>query len=141
MTKFMKLMAAAGLAVGLGACATGKPQGGNVSVVGKWNIVAVEGARVDGAEKELYIQFGTNSRMNGCAGCNQMMGSYAVDSVNQTLAFDHVGSTRMMCRDMETEDAILSAMGKVKGYRAEDARLILVDEAGMPLLTLEKTDK
>lgn len=141
MIKIMKLMAAANLAVGIGSCATGKPQHETVSVVGKWNIVAVEGVRVDSIERTPYIQFGTDNRMNGCAGCNQMMGSYAVDSVNQTLTFDHMGSTRMMCRDMKTEDAVLSAMGKVKGYRAENAHLILVDEAGSSLLTLEKTDK
>lgn len=141
MTKFMKLMAAAGLAVSLGSCASSKTQSESPSVVGKWNIVAVEGERVSGAEKDPYIQFGTDNRMNGCAGCNQMMGSYTVDSIKQTLTFDHVGSTRMMCRDMKTEDAVLSAIGKVKAYRTEDGHLILVDEAGTSLLTLEKSDK
>lgn len=139
--KILRTMTLVGLSAGMMACASGRQVQEQVSLLGKWEIVAVAGCDSVEAENAPYIDFAEGGSMNGCAGCNRMMGNYVADTLKQTLSFEQVGSTRMMCRDMQTEDAVLSAMGKVSGYRMEKDQLVLTDDAGQTLLRLNKTVK
>lgn len=142
---YFKLMAACGASAMVMSCASTKPGSEPVKLNGKWDVIAVSG--LNGpiqAENKPFIAFGENGQVSGNAGCNRMMGIYVADATKQTLSLDQMGSTRMMCRDMATEDALLAALGKVKAYRAEaDDQLVLVDDKGTSLVTLKKaqTDK
>jgi len=137
----LKIMTLAGLGAGMMACASSKQKVEEMSLTGRWDIVAVAGCDSVSAEREPFIDFAESGSLNGCAGCNRLLGNYVADTVKQTLSFGQVGSTRMMCRDMQTEDAVLEAMGKVKAYRMENGNLMLTDNEGKTVLTLKKTAK
>ena len=49
-----------------------------------------------------------------------------IDSTNvDAISFDNMGSTKMMCANMEVEDALLAALAQVKAieYNAEQLQL------------------
>ena len=78
-------------------------------------------------------------RVYGNAGCNRMTGSFEIDSLHPgKIQFGQIGTTRMMCPDMETESKVLQALDNVTGYTETDQGLSLTDAEGKALMTLEK---
>ena len=106
---------------------------------GDWNIMTVNGKKAE-AEKAPYIGMDLQKkRLYGCAGCNRIMGSLQVDSLQAgRLSFGQIGSTRMLCADMDTERAILEALNQVAEYEGTEKELTLTDGKGRALLTLSK---
>jgi heat shock protein HslJ len=66
------------------------------------------------------------------------MASFDLSKTSGELSFDAVGSTKRMCADMATEDAILQALGAVKGFALEGEMLKLIDGEGKELMELKK---
>lgn len=71
-----------------------------------------------------------------------MMGSFEADSLKPgTLKFGQIGSTRMMCPDMKTEQMVLGALDKVTSFQTVSDKpsvITLCNQDGQPLMTLEK---
>ena len=84
-----------------------------ISLTGEWNILTV-GEQIIDTTKEEFIPFiGFDSAKNqiyGNAGCNNFFATMILDSVNSKIQFTNAGSTRMMCSNMETEQAILQSL-------------------------------
>lgn len=108
---------------------------------GKWNIIEVKGEKIlkegmpqmnfDMAEKKLH----------GNAGCNIFNTTVTLDDNDvSAITIAPAATTMMACPDMETEDAILQAMGEVKSVKAgqNDNEMLLVDGSGNVLLVLSK---
>jgi heat shock protein HslJ len=76
------------------------------------------------------------ARVSGSTGCNRLTGGYTVDGGR--LSFSAPAATRRACLDeaMETEQAFLAGLDKVRGWRIEGALLLLTDAAGVPVLRL-----
>ena len=76
--------------------------------------------------------------MYGFSGCNRFFGRYTIEG--NTIKLEPGGSTMMACPDMEIEDAILKAMGNVKGVKAgqSENEMLLVDADGNVLMVLSK---
>ena len=76
--------------------------------------------------------------MYGFSGCNRFFGRYSTEG--NTIKLEPGGSTMMACPDMEIEDAILKAMGNVKGVKAgqSENEMLLVDADGNVLMVLSK---
>lgn len=75
-------------------------------------------------------------RIAGSGGCNLLIGGYTLEG--ERLTFTHLATTRMACpQGMETEDAFLAALGKVKTWRIPDQHLELYDTAGNLLARFE----
>ena len=74
----------------------------------------------------------------GFSGCNRFFGRYTIEG--NTIKLEPGGSTMMACPDMEIEDAILKAMGNVKGVQAgqSENEMLLVDADGGVLMVLSK---
>lgn len=106
---------------------------------GEWNIMTV-GDKQATAAKQPYIGMDIEAkRLYGCAGCNRIIGSVETEPGKAgQVSFGKVGSTRMLCPDMDTESAVLEALNKVSGYRGTDKELSLTDSKGNTLLTLNK---
>lgn len=106
---------------------------------GEWNILTVNGKQAT-AEKQPFIGMDLKAqRLYGCAGCNRIIGSVeAGTSKAGRISFGKVGSTRMLCPDMDTEMAVLEALNSVNGYKGTEKELILTDGSGHTLLTLAK---
>lgn len=87
---------------------------------GEWNIIEVNGSAIVPAEnQELpFIGFDTaTGKVYGNSGCNRMMGSIDLNSKPGTIDMSRLGSTRMACPDMTTEQNVLNALGQVKSYK------------------------
>ena len=105
-------------------------------VKGDWKIVS---ARVvpapENPEGEIpFLKFDTDGRFYGYAGCNRIAGSYILSGMKLTL--DGLLSTKMACRDMRLEDALLQALPHVRSYAVDKGVLILKGPDGKVLVKL-----
>ena len=142
-TNFMKktvLKATALLLAGAGmtACGSSKQAVQPVDLTGEWNIVAINGDTVHAANKPFIGLDMADKRVYGNAGCNRMMGTFEIDSLNPgKIQFGQIGTTRMICPDMDTENKVLQTLNNVKGYAGTEEGLVLTDTEGNTLMTLE----
>lgn len=91
-----------------------------------WTLVSVgANAPVEGAD--AWLAFGANGEITGSTGCNNLIGSYAVDGT--ALSFSTMGTTRMACPgdDLMAQDAsVPQALENVTGWEVDaDGRLHL----------------
>ncbi len=99
------------------------------NVFGEWDLSEMNGKTIELAEGVTtpFIGFDQDEkRVYGNAGCNSFFGTMITDSTNvDALSFDNMGSTKMMCSNMEVEDALLAALAQVKAieYNAEQLQL------------------
>ena len=107
-------------------------------LAGEWEIVEVNNQSVSG-EETPFLGFNVQEgQLYGNAGCNSLMASFGTNASSTDLTFDAIGSTKRMCADMATEDAILQALGSVKGFALNGENLILNDGEGKELMELKK---
>ena len=67
------------------------------------------------------------------------MGTARVNKDKQTIDFSEIGSTLMLCANMEYEQQILDALHKVKAYKNGGNGLVnLTNSRGKTMLTLKK---
>lgn len=102
-----------------------------------WKIFDVAGQPIVVAQqlREPQLVFnGQDGRFAGSGGVNRLMGSYVVDGTG--LTFSQVASTMMAGppEAMQQEQAIVAALGTVRGFSIAGDQLTLVDESGHPVL-------
>ena len=75
-----------------------------------------------------------DGKVSGHAGCNGYFGSVIIDTA--AMSFGNLGSTKIACPEpaMGQEDRLLRALDGTRGYRLEDASLLLLDGAGSTLV-------
>lgn len=104
--------------------------------IGAWTVETIGDAGVlDQAEPSLIIQ--ADGRVNGSSGCNRYSGTAVL--ADEAMSFGTLVSTRMACAAavMEQEQAFLSALESVAGWREEaDGRLALLGADGTTLMAL-----
>lgn len=131
-----------GAALAMYSCRSSKEVAPLSSMNGEWNIVEINGAAVAPSKDQQppFIGFDTTTgKIYGNSGCNRMMGSFDVNAKAGTLNLGQMGSTRMMCPDMTTEQNVLSALAQVKSYKKMGkAAMALCNDANRPVLVLEK---
>ena len=123
------------------ACGSSKKAMQVVALDGEWNIIAVNGDKIESATSP-YLGFDMDeNRLYGNAGCNRMTGSFEVDTLNPgKIHFGTIGTTRMMCPDMDVESRVLEALNTVKSYAETESGIELADAEGNAVLTLEKRE-
>ena len=136
-----KYLAAAAFACLLMSCGSGKNSVAVVDFSGEWNIVEVNGEKVS-AENTPFLGFdNAEHRLYGNAGCNRLMGTFNLDTLNAgKISFGQVGATRMMCPDMKVEQSVLEALNKVAGYEEVGEGVSLNDADGKSVILLQKRD-
>ncbi len=82
---------------------------------------------------EIHV---VEQRLNGNAGCNQMMGWVGVELGK--IEFSNLITTKMACPG-DTEARFLKALTKTNTYRLESGKLVLLQE-GEELMRLKKVD-
>ncbi len=96
--------------------------------------------RIEGQEelknRRSTLEFLEEARAAGGGGCNRYGGPVQIQGA--TVRFGELLSTKMACDAplMEQEQKFFSALAAVRGYRMEEGRLVLLDEAGEPRLRL-----
>lgn len=138
MKNFFTSLCLCALCVIMYSCGTSDKASSSVDALqGEWNVIVVNGQSIGSgdSEKEVFIGFDVKEkRMYGCAGCNNMFGSLDADANNGSISFGNVGSTRMMCADMKTEDMLLQAINGVARYEIDGNTLTLKSADGKEIL-------
>ena len=102
-----------------------------------WKLLEVVGQPVAVAEQMREPQLvlnGQDGRFAGSGGVNRLMGGYTLDG--SSLTFSQVASTMMAGPPgaMQQEQAIVAALGRVRGFTITGDQLTLVDESGQPVV-------
>lgn len=112
---------------------------------GEWNIISVNNRTVGaGTDTKPTLSMDIkNNRISGNAGCNRIMGTLAYSNDKaQTVSFGQVATTRMACRDMETEKDIVAALNSVRHFgKQENGNITLYNEGSMQVMELSKGPK
>ena len=120
------------------ACGSTKKAATVADLAGEWEVMEVDNKPVS-AEETPFLGFNVSEgQLYGNTGCNSLMATIKVSESTGELSFDAVGSTKRMCADMATEDAILQALGAVKGFTLEGEKLVLNNADGNELMELKK---
>jgi len=109
---------------------------------GKWNIVEVNGSKVEKKERVPFMEFNmADNKLHGNAGCNIFNTTVKLDSKDQSaISFAQPVSTMMACPDMDLEGKVLKNLEEVKAVKAgADANeMKLVSSSGTTLIVLKK---
>lgn len=100
-----------------------------------WKLIDVAGQAVvvaDGA-REPHVVLDSEGRFHGSGGVNNLMGGYTLSG--DSLTFSQVASTLMAGPPdaMAQEQAVVGALGRVRGFRIAGDQLTLLDESGQPV--------
>jgi len=88
--------------------------------VNKQTILVSEGQR------EAFIQLRKNNQLRGFSGCNQITGSYTVNTSQQILTFNQIHITEKSCpASMKQQNNIVSMLLKVNTYKISGDNLFL----------------
>jgi heat shock protein HslJ len=88
----------------------------------------------------ITMDFGTEGKIGGSAGCNHYFASYEVKGTGITIG--QAGSTMMYCSNpgvMDQESTYLALLSRAKTISVEGEHLTLSDEKGVAILTFAKT--
>lgn len=102
-----------------------------------WQLVRVGQDAVPDPENKRppHILFLDDGRVQGFSGCNQYRGNYRVAGDN--LLFDAMSSTRMACRDSQTEQRLFAAFANTVGVNLDGTRLRLLGDNARVLAEFE----
>jgi heat shock protein HslJ len=92
-------------------------------------------------EDKPFIQFGSNGRVSGNAGCNRFTGAYEA-AEDGSIKIGPLAATRMACpeAEMATEAKFLADLDAVRRFQRDGARLSLQGEDGTVLMELAQRD-
>lgn len=123
------------------SCCSNKYTASNIS--GDWKIDNVLGTQVNTSEEETpFISFQKEeSRFYGTTGCNSFFGEFKTFNNKNNIILTNVGSTKKLCADMSTEDAIFSAFVQASSVEYDNEKMILKDTKGNTLMELSSINK
>ncbi|HCE56120.1 MAG TPA: hypothetical protein DER05_14455 [Lutibacter sp.] len=87
-----------------------------------WKLIALNGKKIildknQNTAPHLMLK-NENSRVFGNGGCNDIQGFYELTEGNN-IKFSKIGSTKMFCEYMETEQALLQVLENTENYSVE----------------------
>ena len=104
-----------------------------------WKLTELMGQPVSRPEpnkKEAHIILKSDNRLQGFAGCNNIMGAYELKN-EFSLTFSDVASTLMACPEMKTEDALKEVLEQTDNYTIKGNTLSLNKARMAPLAKFE----
>lgn len=109
---------------------------------GEWSVVSVTGFSdsIPADQEQPFVAFdAVNGRIFGNAGCNSIMGTFNTGLPEGEIKISDVATTRMMCPNMDFEQALLKALGETTAvYEKPSGEVVLCDAKGNELITLKK---
>ena len=139
MTGLCALVALTGM---LGACSSAETDAKQLE--GKWNVTAINGSAVEQVEKLPSMEFDmTGKKVHGTTSCNLYNSGLELDEAHpSTLRITQAITTMMACPNMEVEQLFLQTLDRVASVKtgAEAGEMLLLDEAGGVLFTLQRAD-
>ena len=140
-----KIFAMAAIAAALVSCGNTRKLASIDELGGEWVITAIEGNKIvlEFNQDVPYIMFNTQDMLvAGNAGCNLITGTLVADVKAETTDFSGLGSTRMMCPDMEMEDKVLKGLAAVKKFRMlKTGEMDFLGEDGSVVFHLKRSNE
>ena len=125
------------------SCCSNKFTAANIS--GDWKIDNVLGSQVnvtEDTEEAPFISFQKEeTRFYGTTGCNSFFGEFKTSDNKNEITLTNVGSTKKLCADMSTEDAIFSAFSQVASVDYNNDKMQLKDASGNVVMELSSVKK
>lgn len=102
-----------------------------------WALIELNSKAVDRqAEEKFVLRFdGVDKKISGFADCNRFFGTYNLIPSNR-IKFDKMGSTRMMCENMDVESDFLKSLADVDSYTI-DKDVLLLQEKGEVIMIFD----
>jgi len=100
-----------------------------------WKAMEFYDTKVPVIGKEAHIKFDKKLRINGVLGCNNFFGSYQIDK--NTIDFFQIGTTKMMCQNIKTEDTFSKILQETKTYKIEGETLYFFDKNAKEISTFK----
>lgn len=146
MKKVFVALCMTGLLAATTSCKTSNNAATSTSALnGEWKITEVNGQNITKTKNpnEAFIGFDVAKKsMYGSTSCNSFFGELNADANKGTISFGNVGSTRMMCEDIKTEEQVLKAVNETKSYELKGGKKLTLKSAdGKVLMTLQKRSK
>lgn len=97
---------------------------------GKWELISVNGEdlKISDQEQPVFLEFNvTDQKVTGYTGCNRLFGAYTIKG--RALTFSRIGSTKIMCSDMQVENKLLAGLRRINRYQIEGEKLLLFEGA------------
>lgn len=127
------------------SCSTGSNTVKYPAPEGEWDIVSAGGSTLDTgkAYEKPFLGFDkATHNLYGSAGCNSITGTFKADTRRHTLNLSSMGTTMMLCADMDTEQRVLESLGKVTAFAYDsEGNLMLLDGKGSTALQLRPRGK
>lgn len=108
------------------------------TINGNWEVKSIKG-QSDFQRTPNFIINLEASKIAGFAGCNQFFGTIKIEKNNITL--NQLGSTRMMCPDMTTEDLFLKTLSDIKSFSFNKTNLEFLSESNDVLMVLKTKEE
>ena len=110
----------------------------------RWVLEELDGTKMPGSDQEapfMILSEGEGGRVNGFAGCNRFFGAVEVDLEEGRMSFHQIGSTRMMCPEMEVEVRFLRALERLDRFRLEAGLLKLYQDDRVRMVFRAQADE
>ncbi len=106
---------------------------------GSWKIVQIDDKPVKNPDVEMVIDI-QEQRVHGNTGCNILNGSLLIDpDKSNSVQFQNLATTKMMCPDTSTETSFLVALESVEfAKKGKHDTVLMYDKNNNPILVLEK---
>ena len=105
----------------------------------QWNLIEITGNAVSGyaaQNKQPYLKFTKDNRVEGTGGCNGMGGSYTISEGNK-ISLTEMMSTKMACPDMTLENDFQTTLQQVTNYATDGTTLSLMNAVGTTIAKFE----
>ena len=105
-----------------------------------WRLSKLMGEDIETSGESFTLTFNDEGRLNGVGSGNRLFGDYKAASDGK-LDIGQLGSTRMMCPDIETENRYFMAVGTATAYEIDGETLMLLDDGEvLAMFTLVKPE-
>lgn len=135
-----KLICALLMTVIIASCSTTSKTSQPKSLNGEWSIVKVGGnaVNVPSDMDAPFLGFDVSGmKVYGSTSCNRLTGTFTTGDDGE-INLGAIGSTRMMCHEMMTEQIILDALNNCRKYRISKSTLLLTDAGGKTVIELHR---
>lgn len=91
----------------------------------RWKLTELMGQTIAATEPDMtpYLQFGTDGRVSGFAGCNQFTGAYETEGLR--LSFKPMATTEKACLNASIEQRFLTTLQGTDNYSLNESGLAL----------------
>lgn len=110
----------------VGCCHCRSKSRNAVSLEGNtWQLVKLLSQDIASDGDSFTITFGEDGSLNGKGSCNRVFGDYTA-TADGKFAIGQLGSTRMMCPDVDLENRFFMTLGDAMAYEIDGETLMLL---------------